>query len=138
MTPFQLVKPVAIRSSVEYRCRGCAVFPPLLSFLLSYGSLWQTHIHELVEQWMVGWEAMGWVKPTSFHCVIELLGVCVSEGKRDLASEAVWRERERREREGGRESWRCMCESQCVWWDRPSTNLTYAIIFISLTLISGN
>ena len=60
---------------------------------------------------MVGWEAMGWVKPTSFHCVIELLGVCVSEGKRDLASEAVWRERrgrerEEREREGGREGGR--------------------------------
>ena len=50
---------------------------------------------------------MGWVKPTSFHCVIELLGVCVNEGKREILQVRLCAEREgereKRERERERE-----------------------------------
>lgn len=74
------------------------------------------HILELVEQaerddWM---GSHGWVKPTSFHCVIELVGVCVSEGEREVLQVRLCMCVER-EREGERElKVYCVHVSMCV------------------------
>ena len=91
------------------------------------------HILELVEQaerddWM---GSHGWVKPTSFHCVIELVGVCVSEGEREVLQVRLCMcvERERERTEGVL----CACEYVCggeIDW--PPISLMQSNLFLSL------
>lgn len=86
MTPLQQMKPEAGRSSGKLLEGMCSIHS-FVTVPLCYGSFQEMHDFCRIREY--GWEAIGWLKPTSFHCVIRLVGVCVSEGERDPASVTV-------------------------------------------------